>query len=264
MSRRTPSRRRMLTLTVLRSSRLSPNFLRLTIGGPQLADFEYQGWDQCVRVFFRRPGQTDLRMPTRSNNGWAAQFYLMPASSRPHVRNYTVRAFRPESLELDVDFVIHGDGAAPTWAASAAPGEPVGIFDEGTMYQPGPRARWQLLVADESGVPAALVIAEQTPTSLPTLLYLEVPTAQDILPVQLSENVNIEWLPRESQHTNPGRLVLDIASNVAVPAGSTSMFIAGESGLATGLRRHMIAVRGIPKSQVTFYGYWKRGRASPG
>jgi NADPH-dependent ferric siderophore reductase len=257
----------MLRLEVIAAHRLSEHFLRLTIGGDDLADFEYQGWDQLFRLFFPRPGQTGLRMPSAANNGWIAQLYLMPVTTRPHVRNYTVRAFRAAQRELDVDFVVHGDGPAATWALAAGPGDPVGIFDEGTMYRPRQGAHWQLLVAEESAAPAALAIAEQTPASLPTTLYLEVPTAADILPVTLGPHVNVRWLPRDTADTAdtmPGRLALDTVSHATLPAGHGSVFIAGESGLATGLRRILTSQHNIPKQDITFFGYWKHGRSSLG
>ncbi len=256
-----PAHRSMITAAVVRTTPLSPHYTRVTIGGAQLAAFEYQGLDQLVRLFFPRPEQTELRMPTAAGNGWMAQTLLMPARTRPYVRNYTVRSFRADELELDIDFVVHGDGPASTWAVNAAPGDPVGLFDEGTMYQPHEAADWQLLVADESAVPAALAIAERTAGTIPTTAYLEVPSVEDIVPVP--EGVEVVWLPRTDPHAIPGRLALERARSIDIPLGRSTVFVAGESGLATGLRRQLVG-RGIPKPGITFWGYWRHGRASLG
>ncbi|WP_079038382.1 SIP domain-containing protein [Streptomyces sp. NBRC 110028] len=40
--------------------------------------------------------------------------------------------------------------------------------------------------------------------------------------------------------------------------------MAGEAGLATALRRHLTRDHGIPKPDITFHGYWRQGRPSPG
>jgi NADPH-dependent ferric siderophore reductase len=40
--------------------------------------------------------------------------------------------------------------------------------------------------------------------------------------------------------------------------------VAGESALATGLRRHLVQDRQVPKSDITFFGYWRHGKTSPG
>ncbi|MCP2170136.1 SIP domain-containing protein [Goodfellowiella coeruleoviolacea] len=41
-------------------------------------------------------------------------------------------------------------------------------------------------------------------------------------------------------------------------------WVAGEAKLATGLRRHLVNDRGVPKSDIAFFGYWRHGRSSPG
>ncbi|MET9456066.1 siderophore-interacting protein [Streptomyces canus] len=91
-------------------------------------------------------------------------------AGRPWVRLYTVRAFRPEVCEMDLQFVVYGDdadaGPASAFASQARPGEPVGLFPEGIGYLPTPTAQSQLLVGDESAVPALLSILEQSPADL--------------------------------------------------------------------------------------------------
>jgi len=39
-------------------------------------------------------------------------------------------------------------------------------------------------------------------------------------------------------------------------------WLAGESGIITGLRRHLVKEVGLSRKQVSFMGYWRRGRAS--
>ncbi|MFF9041783.1 SIP domain-containing protein [Streptomyces sp. NPDC014892] len=41
-------------------------------------------------------------------------------------------------------------------------------------------------------------------------------------------------------------------------------WVAGESGLPTGLRRHLVKEGGVPKSDISFLGYWRHGRSSHG
>jgi NADPH-dependent ferric siderophore reductase len=38
-------------------------------------------------------------------------------------------------------------------------------------------------------------------------------------------------------------------------------WLAGEAGVITGLRRHLVRDLGIERSRVAFMGYWKAGRA---
>jgi len=48
----------------------------------------------------------------------------------------------------------------------------------------------------------------------------------------------------------------------ARPAGDT--WAAGESRLATTVRRHLVNDRGVPKRDISFFGYWRLGRSAPG
>ena len=43
--------------------------------------------------------------------------------------------------------------------------------------------------------------------------------------------------------------------------GGTYAWIAGESKVVTGLRRHLVNELGFDRSQVAFMGYWRRGVA---
>lgn len=50
---------------------------------------------------------------------------------------------------------------------------------------------------------------------------------------------------------------------VAEPDGFREYaWLAGEAGAITGLRRHLVKEIGLSKKQVSFMGYWKKGRAS--
>ncbi|MFE4454834.1 siderophore-interacting protein [Streptomyces sp. NPDC056796] len=261
-----PESRRMITLEVRRTARTSPGFTTVTLGGPELAHLLPTGRDQAVRLFFPRAGQDGLTMPTLSSEAWMAQILLLPKSRRPWVRNYTVRRVRPELDELDIEFALHGgDTPACAWALGARPGDPAGIFDMGLTYLPPAGAGEQLLVADESAVPAALAILEHAPASLVAQVFLEVPGTADIrTDLAAPEGVRVHWLARDGSAGIPGRLALDELRAATLPQGLSYTWAAGESGLVTGVRRHLVRDRGVPKSDIAFHGYWRHGRSSPG
>ncbi|WP_328701378.1 siderophore-interacting protein [Amycolatopsis pittospori] len=244
--------------------RTSPAFLTVTLGGPQLQDFKPMGYDQVVRLFFPRPGQPGLRMPTLSNEAWMAELLVLPKSRRPWVRNFTVRRARPELDEVDIEFALHADSPASSWARGARPGDPAGIFDMGVTYLPPARAEWQLLAGDESAVPAILAILEHAPPDLVADVYLEVPETADIREVEAPEGVRVHWLPRDEPGRPPGTLALETIRRAEPREGRSYTWVAGESRLATGLRRHLTGERGVPKSDIAFFGYWRQGRSSPG
>ncbi|SCE37226.1 NADPH-dependent ferric siderophore reductase, contains FAD-binding and SIP domains [Streptomyces sp. DfronAA-171] len=257
-----PKERRMITLEVRGCQPVSPGFARVTLGGPGVRHLVPAGADQAVRLFFPREGQSELRMPTASNERWMAQVLLMPKASRPWVRNLTIRSLRPEEEELDIEFALHGGSPMTSWVRQVRPGDLAGIFDLGTMYRPPAHARGRLLVGDESALPAVLSILESDPGLSPAEVFVEVAAAHDIRSVSTPPGVRVHWLSRDGE--SPGARVLEAVRAAALPEGPLYAWVAGESRLATGVRRHLVGERGIPKRDVTFCGYWRLGRSTPG
>ncbi|GAA3636444.1 siderophore-interacting protein [Kineosporia mesophila] len=267
---RLPAERRMITLEVRSVQPLSDSFVTLTLGGPELKHLHVAGDDQGVRLFFPRPGQPDLRMPTRNSEAWIAELLLWPKASRPWVRNMTVRRVRPEQDEIDIEIAVHGDTPTSTWLRAAQKGSPAGIFDIGLTYQPPPDGCRQLLVGDESALPAIAAILERAPQALTGDAILEVPTTGDVREHLVAPaGVNVQWVVRDDPslppgNVTPGTLALEAVRSANLPAGPCTAWVAGEAKLATGVRRHLVNDRGVPRRDIHFMGYWRVGRSAPG
>lgn len=286
-----PENRHVTTARVLGSKQVSPHFVRVTVGGEDLRGFTPMGFDQWFRLFLPQPGQSELRLPSKASNLWYAQYLAMSKSTRPVVRNYTVRAYRDaehatfgEAVpEIDIDMVLHaaldgaeipehagdtddsvGDGSGPAseWARTAVAGDRLALLDEGLIYNPTPDAAWQLLVGDESALPAIAGILASSPADLRAEVYLEIPDAADAQELAAPAGVNLHWLVRSDPHDRPGVLALETVRAAQLPAGPSYTFVAGESELPTGLRRHLVNDRKVPKSDISFTGYWRHGRAA--
>ncbi|MEG3616682.1 siderophore-interacting protein [Isoptericola haloaureus] len=272
---RRPVEPHVLVAEVVATQQISPHLVRVTLGGEQMSRLTCLGADQWFRMFLPRPGQDAMKLPTRTSSlGWYAQYLATPRSRRPWVRSYTIRAARPELSEIDVDFVLHGlsddgtpdehSGPATTFAATARPGDTVGMLDQGCGYDPPEDADWTLLVADETGLPAVAGIGETLPADARGLAIVEVPTADDRQDVRVPDGVDLLWVERDRADPAavPGQAALEVVRGARFPAGSVYAFVVGESGLATGTRRHLVNDRGVPKSHVHFAGYWRHGRAA--
>ncbi|MGW6007607.1 siderophore-interacting protein [Streptomyces sp. NPDC055210] len=260
-----PRERRTITLEVRRRELLTPGFACVTLGGPGVRDFAPGGGDQAVRLFFPREGQSGLRMPSASNEAaWMVQVMLMPRTARPWVRNLTVRRLRPAEQEIDIEFALHGDSPMSAWVRGVRPGDQAGIFDLGTRYRPPAHARGRLLVGDDSALPAVLSILESDPDPLPTEVFVEVATAADVRPVLARAGVRFHWLSRDDESLRPGVRALEAIRDTELPEGPLHAWVAGESRLATGVRRHLADDRGVLKRDISFHGYWRLGRSTPG
>ncbi|WP_305092471.1 siderophore-interacting protein [Prescottella sp. R16] len=265
-----PEQREIVSAHVLGSKQISPNFIRVTVGGDELRNFVPMGYDQWFRMFVPDRERTGFRLPTASGNLlWYAQMKTMPKDVRPVLRNYTVREYRPgggifgDGPELDIDVAAHGDlGPASAWAGSCAAGDPLGLLDEGLIYNPTPDAHWHLLVGDESALPAILGILRSADPDLPIRAYVEIAHPDDRQDVAVGDRAELHWLVRDDPSAKPGELALATVRAADLPAGKPYVFVAGESDLATGLRRHLVNDRAIAKSDIAFTGYWRYGHAA--
>lgn len=259
----------LLTAHALRRERLSPTFVRVTLGGEDLARFAPMGADQWFRLFLPvDDGATLSRLPARLDTVAYLRYLAIARTRRPVLRNYTVRAFRPDGPlgpELDVDFVLHGSaadgtaGPAATWASTCTVGDSVALIDEGVTFNPPPGCEQLLLVADETGLPAVAAILEQLPAGARGSAVLEVQHPDDRQDLAAPEGMAVTWLVRTDPLAPTGRAALDAVAAVPLPAGRCYGWAVGESALATGARRHWVQA-GLAKSDVTFCGYWRAPR----
>ncbi len=200
--------------TVTRIQRLSEHFVRFTFADEDLQHFGTGGLDQRIKLMLPRPDGTlpDVGLfedPAPPMMEWYARWRALPDAERNPMRTYTVRAVRPADREIDVDFVLHGtQGPASAWALRAGVGDGLVILgpDErsetrgrgrsgGIEWDPG-TARTVLLVGDETAAPAICAVLETLPEDFTGHVFLEVPGAEDILPVDTRADVQLNWLAR--------------------------------------------------------------------
>lgn len=191
------------------------------------------------------------------------------------------------------------EGPASSWARGATVGDElivIGPDSRGTEsgggigWHPG-SARTVLLAGDETAAPAICAIVEALGPEISGDAYIEVPHADDRWPVPTQSQVRVTWLPRHSDHGTAAHgshlehAVHAWAADDATPApgiggevvdpepdgilwdvpeegaGARYAWLAGEAGVITALRRHLVRDRGWDRGTVAFMGYWKRGRA---
>lgn len=248
--------------SVVRRQQVTPHMVRVTLGGGDLERYEYKGFDQWFRLAIPVSDDSALdRLPEKFGVGGYLRYLTLPKGTRPVIRNYTVRAYRSDPAEIDIDFVVHGtDGVAAPWAVSAEPGDEVAFIDQGCGWKPVP-ADWNLLIADESGLPAVAGVLRDMPRDAQGHAIIELFDAADRQQLNEPAGVTVHWVER-APGVEPGSAALPALRSLEFLSGSVYAFAVGESSVATGARRHLVSERGVPKSNVTFCGYWKRGRAA--
>lgn len=197
-------------------TRLTPSFLRITFTGADLDQFADNGDDQRINLVLPGPSGEPLTPPSRpagseepgseDGDSWYTHWLGLPNELRNPLRTYTVRQVRAEQREVDVDFVLHGDGGpASRWAGSVAVGDPAQLVGpnvrhagstRATGWNPPPGQPTLLIAGDETAVPAVASILEGLPPSARGTALIEVPEAADTLALTAPTGVRVEWLAR--------------------------------------------------------------------
>ena len=278
-------------------SRPSPSFVRVELAGPDLAEFGVDGpfYDQRIKLLF--PGPAGLP-PLRSDHWWE-DYAALPEGARGTMRTYTVAGVEGDGADagLLVDIVLHpgAHGPGSTWAAHVATGDEVltvvprrGVPAGGIEFAPGD-ARRLLLAGDETALPAIARIAAELPRDAVGTAFVEVPAAGDIRDLGAPAGLELRWLVRHDRPVGAPLVeavgaYLGFAPEPAAddevdpdvwetPTYSSSgeslappqaaedryAWIAGEAGMVTTLRRHLVDQLGMPRHRVAFMGYWRQG-----
>lgn len=267
---------------VRRREALSPTFTRVTLEGPELADYGGVCLDQRAKVVMPLPEGVGFAHFPRGDD-WYGQWRGLPESQRNPFRTITVRDVRPEQCEVDIDIALHGDlGPLSRWASTCAANDEVVLIGpdarvaessvDGIEWRPGP-ATQVLLAGDETAVPAIASILERSNPELLGDAYLEVPLAEDRLPLPNPTGIRVHWLVRGDRPH--GEALVEAVTGSAVPPevnseellwevqagrGRRFAWVAGEAAAVRAIRRHLVA-NGWDRQHVAFMGYWRSGHS---
>jgi NADPH-dependent ferric siderophore reductase len=66
--------------------------------------------------------------------------------------------------------------------------------------------------------------------------------------------------PADAEDVDPDDLVWEVPDGTAT--AGCYVWLAGEAGVVTGLRRHLLREAGFDRRSVAFMGYWRTGRVA--
>jgi NADPH-dependent ferric siderophore reductase len=232
-------------LEVVRVVDLTPRMRRITLGGPELAGFVSLGTDDHVKLLFP---QNAAEQAALENLGAGKDNGPMPA-----MRDYTPRRYDLNTLELDIDFVLHGDGPASTWAEQAKPGQFLHIAGpRGSMIVPDIFDSY-LLIGDETALPAIARRLEGLAANRHALVIVEVENGAEQQRLESAAQVDVIWVLREGGRNN----LLTTVQQIEVPDGNLYAWVATESKLSRQIRRVLLDEHGLNEQFVKAVGYWR-------
>ncbi|WP_085580122.1 MULTISPECIES: siderophore-interacting protein [unclassified Pseudomonas] len=233
-------------LQVLRVVDLTPRMRRITLGGPELAGFVSLGTDDHVKLLF----------PQNAEQAAALETLVLGAGKdgpMPEMRDYTPRRYDLDSLELDIDFVLHGDGPASTWAEQAKPGQFLHIGGpRGSMIVPDIFDSY-LLIGDETALPAIARRLEGLAANRKALVVVEVENGKEQQTLESPAQVNVIWVLREGGKDN----LLATVRQLQVPKDNLYAWVATETKVSRQIRRVLLDDHGLDEQFVKAVGYWR-------
>lgn len=229
-------------LEVIRTSRVTPNMHRVTLGGEGMNRFPDDQESAYIKLFFPRED-----------------------GEKPYVRTYTVRHQRPG--EIDVDFNLHGNpdaphtsGPAASWALSTRPGDRILVGGPGPKKMINPEADWHLLAGDMTALPAISVNLEQLPADARGHAVISILHEDDAQPLKHPENIKLHWVV-DPAPCDEGQTLLDYITALDLPEGEPSIWTACEFSSMRALRAHFKETWKPSRENLYISSYWKIGRS---
>jgi NADPH-dependent ferric siderophore reductase len=177
-------------------------------------------------------------------------------------RRYSVRAYDAAGPWVDLDFVLHGDGPAVTWASRATPGASIGVIGPRGKVLVDEAAQWHLFAGDETFVAATFSMVESLAADRRAVAVLEVDSEQDQQALSVVATLDgPRWLHRRGGPQGDASLLLAALEGLTLPEGAGHAYLAGELRVVSAMREVLLA-KGMEAEDISPKPYWRRGVAN--
>ena len=245
--RRVRPRPRMVQVEAV--ERPTPGCVRVTFAGDELKDYAMRGPASHIKVYFPERGRDGDLLPQWSEEGPI----LADGERMPSSRTYTPRSYDAERNQLVVEFMLHGEGLASSWAATASVGDEVAVSLPGGPYSVEP-ADWYVIAGDEAALPGIETILAELPDASQAQVIVEVPGPAE---VRSELGPDVRWLERNG--AAPGSVLEQAIREMEFPAGDGRVWVGCEAGAMREIRRHLLFDRSMAREAIHTHGYWKAG-----
>ncbi len=223
------------SLSVKAIDPITPNMLRITLIGEDLADFQSAAPDDHIKIF---PGGV---------------------TEKRDMRDYTPRSFDPENRTLVIDFAVHDAGPATLWALNAKVGDTLAIGGpRGSLVISGVE-RW-VLIGDETALPAIGRRIEEADAGTRIIGIMTVADATDEQQFETQAALEIHWVHRPLTQATDASGIIAALDQVDLDP-KTFVWVASEASVARRVRRYLVNERGHPLGWIRASGYWMQGKA---
>ena len=214
---------------------ITPNMLRITLTGEDLADFVSSAPDDHVKIM----------LPT--------------SDGEPERRDYTPRFYDADTRRLVIDFAVHEAGPATRWALEAKPGTALSIGGpRGSAVITGVK-RW-ILIGDETALPAiGRRVEEGRPGDTITVIAAVEGQAEE-QSFESKASLRTIYVHRPLSHATDAQPLIAALDTVEIEP-DTFVWVAAEASVARAIRAHLVERRGHALPWLKAAGYWVKGKA---
>jgi NADPH-dependent ferric siderophore reductase len=199
-------------------------------------------------------------LPAEEPAWWVKVLLPVDEDERPQSRAYTIRGFDRAAAQVDIDFVLHGDGGpGSAWAGQARPGESIRLAGPRSGRMRLPEDGWLLLAGDETALPAIATILEGLPNERDVTAIIEVNDAAEEQTLAAPCGTRIHWRRRAPRASSPGALLRDAVGGTILPPGPGYAFVAAEALAVQAIKKRLLDT--LPPERISAKGYWKMGAA---
>lgn len=245
---------------------LSAVMRRIVLGGEGLAGYRSSGApDERLRLLVPPERQRHVQLPVRQ--GQRFRF----ADPQPVPRWFSLRRWDPRSREATLDIVVRdivghsavgrAAGPATRWAEEAEPGDQV-LISQPHGNGIDSQADWLLILADQTGIPAACrILASLAPWQHAHAVF-EAPNEAATFTPSSPANLKVCWAYNPSPDKIPSPLSAAVRT-VGLPPGRGYVWMAGEAGCALTVRRYFRDELAWQSDRYDIAGYWSPDPESP-
>ena len=242
-------------LTVVAVADVTPSVRRVVLSGTPAA---VAAAGPTVNLLVPRVGDPAPRWPRVAKDG---RIVWPDGAHGVSLRSYTARRQDPAAAEVEIDFVLHGDGPAAAWAAAAAPGRLLGVAGAGALgerpaAQAAPGRRRDRAAGDQ---PDPRRRRRRRPAGSRCSRW---PARRRSSRCAAPAGVAVRWLHRGDTPPGESTLLVDAVAALDRPEGDDVFaWVAAESAAVRAIRADLRGRWGLGRAQHHAIGYWRRGRA---
>ena len=223
----------------------SPGFVRLTLGGPDLADFVSAGFDDHVKLILPQAGRALPALPVLLDGRPS-----FVDAERPTLRDYTPLRWDVARQTLTLDFALHDAGPATEWALNAPVGQWAGLAGPRGSLVIAADLPWHWLFGDETAMPAIERRLAELPAGSRAVVRVQLRNRADRRDWNSAAQLDCAWVDSLAQAVQA----------LELPQGEGYVWAAGEHSAMAELRRLLLDKGASPK-RMRVASYWKQGTA---